>query len=65
MSEQRIKLTEAESEELIRRVDGAMAQEGMPLTTDDKETLKRINRGLSTFEIERNRIINEHRRLYG
>ena len=47
------KLTEKEIQKKIKKVDGAMAQEGMPLTEDIKKKLYNCLTGKTTTEIER------------
>lgn len=42
-----------------------MAQEGMPLTKDEKNIIKNCMLGKTTHEIERNKIINQYRSIYG
>lgn len=59
------KLTEEEIQEKIRKVDGAMAQEGMPLTEEIKKKLYDCITGKSTTEIERNKVLEKYRRIYG
>ena len=59
------KLTEAEIQEKIRIVDGAMAQEGMPLTKEIKQKLYNCITGKSTFEKERKKVIEKYRRIWG
>ncbi len=59
------KLTEAEIQEKIRKVYGAMAQEGMPLTKEIKQKLYNCITGKSTYEKERKKIIEKYRRIYG
>lgn len=60
-----INLTEKEIQEKIRKVDGAMAQEGMPLTKEIKRKLHDCITGKSTYEKERQKIIEKYRRIYG
>ena len=59
------KQTEKEIQEKIRKVDGAMKQEGMPLTKEIKQKLYNCIVGKSTTEIERKKIIEKYRRIYG
>ena len=59
------KLSEKEIQEKIRKVDGAMAQEGMPLTKEIKEKLYNCIIGKSTYDKERKKIIEKYRRIYG
>ncbi len=59
------KLSEKEIQEEIRKVDGAMSQEGMPLTKEIKEKLYNCIVGSSTTEIERNKVLEKYRRIYG
>ncbi len=60
-----IKLTEKEINEQIRKINGAMAQEGMPLTKELKQKLYDCIIGKTTTEIERQKIINKYRSIYG
>ena len=60
-----INLTEKEIQEKIRKVDGAMAQEGMPLTEEIKKKLYDCITGKSTYDKERQKIIEKYRRIYG
>lgn len=60
-----VKLNEKEINEKIRKVDGAMAQEGMPLTKELKEKLYNCIIGKTTTEIERQKVINKYRSIYG
>ncbi len=59
------KRTEKEIQEKIKKVDGAMAQEGMPLTEEIKQKLYNCIIGKSTTEIERNKILEKYRKIYG
>ena len=58
-------LTEEEIQEKIRKVDGAMAQEGMPLTKEIKKKIYNCIIGKTTTEIERKKVIEKYRRIYG
>ena len=58
-------LTEKEIQEKIKKVDGAMAQEGMPLTKELKQKIYNCIIGKSTKEIERRKIIEKYRGIYG
>lgn len=57
--------TENEIQAKIKKVDGTMAQEGMPLTKELKQTLYKCIIGESSTEIERRKIIEKYRRIYG
>ncbi len=57
--------TEREIQEKIKKVDGAMAQEGMPLTKEIKQKLYNCITGKSTTEFERNKVLEKYRRIYG
>lgn len=46
-------------DEEINKVDRAMAQEGMPLTDEDKKNIKEVITGEKTYEEKINEIINE------
>lgn len=59
------KLNEIEVQEKIRKVDGTMSQEGMPLTEEIKKKLYNCITGKSTYEKEREKIIEKYRRIYG
>ncbi len=57
--------TEKEIQEKIKKIDGAMAQEGMPLTKEIKQKLYNCIIGKSTTEIERKKVLEKYRRIYG
>lgn len=59
------KISEKEIQEKIRKVDGAMTQEGMPLTEEIKQKLYDCIIGKSTTDIERKKIMEKYRRIYG
>ena len=59
------KQTEKEIQEKIKKVDGAMAQEGMPLTEELKQKLYNCIIGKSSTEIERQKVIEKYRGIYG
>ncbi len=59
------KQTEQEIQEKIKKVDGAMAQEGMSLTKEIKRKLYNCIIGKSTTEVERRKIIEKYREIYG
>lgn len=52
-------------EDKINKVDGAMAQEGMPLTNELKQRLYNCIIGKTTTEQERKEIIEKYRGIYG
>lgn len=58
-------LTEKEIQEKIKKVDGAMAQEGMPLTKEIKQKLYDCITGKTTYEKERQKVLEKYRRIYG
>ena len=58
------KLTENEIQEKINKVDGAMAQEGMPLTKELKEILYNCITGKSTTEKEHRKIVEKYRKIH-
>lgn len=60
-----LNLSKKEIEEKINKVDGAMAQEGMPLTKELKQKLYNCIVGKSTTEIERKKVIEKYRGIYG
>ncbi len=51
--------------ERIKKLNGAMAQEGMPLTSELKNTIKNCLTGKTTTDIERKKIIEKYRKIYG
>ena len=59
------KLTEKEIQEKINKVNGAMAQEGMPLTKEIKQKLYDCIIGKSSTEKERQKVIEKYRGIYG
>ena len=59
------KQTEKEIQEKIKKVNGAMAQEGMPLTDELKQKLYNCIIGKSSTEIERKKILEKYRDIYG
>lgn len=59
------KKTLKEINERIRKVNGAMALEGMPLTKEEKTIIKNCIMGKTTYAIERKKIINMCRSIYG
>jgi hypothetical protein len=64
MKEKKI-FTEKEIQKRIKKVNGAMAQEGMPLTKELKLKLYNCIVGKSTTEIERRKVIEKYRGIYG
>ena len=58
-------LTEREIQEKIRKVDGAMAQEGMPLTEEIKKKLYDCLTGKTTTDIERKKVLERYKKIYG
>lgn len=57
--------TEKEIQEKIKKIDGAMSQEGMPLTEEIKKKLYNCITGKSTTEIERKKVLEKYRKIYG
>lgn len=53
------------TEKKIDNINATMRLEGMPLTVDDKEMLRRCLEGESSFDDERGRIFQEIRQLNG
>ena len=58
------KISEKEIQEKIRKVDGAMTQEGMPLTDEIKQKLYDCITRKSTTDIERKKIIEKYSKVY-
>ena len=52
-------------QEKIKKIDGAMAQEGMPLTKELKQKIYNCIIGKSSTEIERRKVIEKYRGIYG
>jgi len=46
----------------IRKVDGAMAQEGMPLTEEIKKKLYNCLTGKTTTDIERRKVLERYKK---
>ncbi len=57
--------TEKDIQERIKKVNGVMTQEGMPLKKEEKEIIKNCILGKTTHEQERNKIIAQCRSIYG
>ena len=55
-------LNEKEIQEKIRKVDGAMAQEGMPLTKEIKKKLYNCLTGKTTTDIERKKVLEKYKK---
>lgn len=49
----------------IKKIDGAMAQEGMPLTKEIKDNIYNCLVGKSTTEIECQKFIERYKKIYG
>lgn len=58
------KIDEKVIQEKIRKVDGAMDQEEMPLTGEIKKKLYNCIIGKSTTEKERKKIIKKYKQVY-
>ncbi len=56
---------EKEIQNKIKKVDGAMSQEGMPLTKELKSILYNCYIGKTTFDVERKKMIDKYRKMYG
>lgn len=59
------KQTEKEIQNKIKKVDGAMTQEGMPLTKEIKQKLYNCIVGTTSTEKERQKVIEKYRGIYG
>ena len=62
--EEKIKF-EKEVEEKIKEINSTMALEGMPLTKEFKETLKKCFYGITSTEKEREKILERYKQIYG
>ena len=51
--------------EQINKIDGAMTQEGMPLTNKIKKNIQKCLIGKSTTEIECQKVIERYKKIYG
>ena len=58
-------LTSKEVQETIKKIDGSMAQEGMPLTKEIKNNIKKCLTGQSTAEKECQKVIERYKQIYG
>lgn len=56
---------ERRNKKIIDEVNATMRLEGMPLTVDDKEMIRRCLEGESSFDVERQRILKEVALLNG
>lgn len=56
-------MTSAEIENRIARVDATMAMEDMPLTEEQKNTLRKIGQGKITYEEVLNRLIKKYTKV--
>ena len=54
-----------EVEQKIKEIDNTMALEGMPLTKEFKETLKKCFYGVTSTEKEREKILERYKQMYG
>jgi len=59
------KMTTTEIEKNIKKINGSMAQEGMPLTKEIKENIRKCLSGKSTTEIECQKVIERYKQIYG
>lgn len=62
---QKKQFSSKEIEENIKKINGSMAQEGMPLTKDVKENIKKCLLGESTTEKECQKVIERYKQIYG
>lgn len=58
-------LTDKEIKSRIREINGTMTQEGMPLTKELKQKLYNCLSGKTTYEVERKKVIEKYRKIYG
>ena len=56
-------MTSTEIENRIARVDATMAMEDMPLTEEQKNTLRKIGQGKITYEEVLNRLIKKYTKV--
>lgn len=57
--------TSKEIDENVKKINGSMAQEGMPLTKEIKENIKKCLMGQSTTEKECQKVIERYKQIYG
>ena len=62
--EEKIKF-EKDVDKKIKEIDSTMALEGMPLTKEFKETLRKCFYGTTTTEKERKKILERYKQIYG
>lgn len=62
MKEQNNNINDENIDEQIKKVCGAMAQEGMPLTDEIKENIRKCLIGESTTEIECEKVIERYKK---
>ena len=62
--EEKIKY-EKEIDDKIKEIDSTMALEGMPLTKDLKDTLKKCFYGITTPQKEIDRLKDKYKQIYG
>lgn len=58
-------MSDKEINSRIKKLNGAMTQEGMPLTKELKNTIKDCLTGKTTTENERKKIIEKYKKIYG
>lgn len=55
----RARAAQIDIEQIIANIDAGHRMAGMALTEEDKEAIRRVNRGETTAEEERDRILDE------
>lgn len=64
MKNQNNKINDKKVDEQVKKISGAMAQEGMPLTDEIKENIRKCLIGESTTEIECEKVIDRYKQYY-
>ena len=65
MDKKRTKLSPKQVEENVKKIDGSMALEGMPLTKEIKDNIRACLMGKSTTEKECQKVIERYKQIYG
>lgn len=56
-------LTPEEVERNVKKIDGSMAQEGMPLTKEIKDNIRKCLMNQSTVDKECRKVINRYKKI--
>ncbi|MGI6330014.1 MAG: hypothetical protein ACOXZR_04190 [Bacilli bacterium] len=64
-NKKQVKLTLSEVKETVNKINGSMAQEGMPLTKEIKKNIEKCLIGESTTQEESQKAIERYKQIYG